>query len=226
MGKKYGIMRFSKLKEPMQIQGLLKHAFREIPTPNADPTKENHKFKGMPGSFQEAYDKHLKMLPKKRRKDAVTMLEFMVTATDLQDESRERQIEYLTNALRYLAHRCGGRQNVVHAEIHFDETTPHLTAFITPINEFGRLSGASMVGKTPQEVREFQNDFYEKVAKPFGFARGEIRDEPRKHETLKSYMAKVDRLEKENAGLREQVQDLSLRLARYEPANQNVLRMR
>lgn len=44
----YAIMRFKKLKTKNEIMGALKHAFREIPTPNADASVNNVKFKDMP----------------------------------------------------------------------------------------------------------------------------------------------------------------------------------
>ncbi len=220
----YAIMRFKKLKTKNEIMGALKHAFREIHTPNADTSVQNAQFKNMPTSADEAYRRHEAMLPEKYRKDAVKCLEFMVTASDVKSLPQDQQMAYFRKALQYISARCGGRENVIHAEIHLDETEPHLTLFITPKNEFGRLSGAEMVGKGPKAVREFQTEFYEKVAKEFGFQRGIIKDKPRQHEELRDYMSKVNKLENEVYSLRVENAELKNRLQRYEPKPTNTFK--
>lgn len=220
----YAIMRFKKLKTKNEIMGALKHAFREIHTPNADTSVQNMRFNNMPKSADEAYRRHEAMLPEKYRKDAVKCLEFMVTASDVKSLPQDQQMAYFRKALQYISARCGGRENVIHAEIHLDETEPHLTLFITPKNEFGRLSGAEMVGKGPKAVREFQTEFYEKVAKEFGFQRGIIKDKPRQHEELRDYMSKVNKLENEVYSLRVENAELKNRLQRYEPKPTNTFK--
>lgn len=216
------IMRFKKLKTSNEIKGALKHCFREIPTPNADPNVPNMRFKGMPESSEEAFKKHEEMLPAKFRKDAVRCLEFMVGASEVTALSKEDQNKYFQTALKFIANRCGGRENIIHAEIHLDEKEPHLTLFITPINESGRLGGAKMVGKSPQEVREFQNEFYENVAKQFGLERGEIKDKPRKHEELRDYIANTQKKLNELEDLKKENAELKERLKLYEnPSNTN-----
>ncbi len=215
--KNFAIMRFKKLKTRFQIKGALLHAFREIETPNANPDIENIKFAGMPNTASEAMERHEKMMPKKFRKDAIRVVEFMVTASDLNKLSPEKQEEYFMKSMQYLANRMGGRQNIIHAEIHLDETQPHLTMLVTPKNEFGKLDGARMLGKTPAAVRDFQTEFYEKVAKQFGLARGLMNETPRKHEELRDYMKKVEQIENENLALKGKISELKERLERYEP---------
>ena len=69
-----------------------------------------------------------------------------------------------------------------------------------------------MVGKGPKAVREFQSEFYEKVAKEFGFQRGIIKDKPRQHEELRDYMSKVSKLENEVYSLRAENAELKQKL--------------
>ena len=75
-GMKYAILRTQKLKATGAVWRSLKHAFREQPTPNADPDKAAKNEHVGATSAAEAMQKVRKRLPEKRRKDAVLAIEY------------------------------------------------------------------------------------------------------------------------------------------------------
>ena len=80
-GMKYAILRTQKLKATGAVWRSLKHAFREQPTPNADPDKAAKNEHVGAASAAEAMQKVRDRLPEKRRKDAVLAIEYLITAS-------------------------------------------------------------------------------------------------------------------------------------------------
>ena len=78
---KYAILRTQKLKATGAVWRSLKHAFREQPTPNADPDKAAKNEHVGATSAAEAMEKVRARLPEKRRKDAVLAIEYLITAS-------------------------------------------------------------------------------------------------------------------------------------------------
>lgn len=69
----------------------------------------------------------------KRRKDAVTMIDWVVTLPESLSEADEKaQIDFFRVSAAFLNKRYG-EQNLVGAYLHFDETTPHLHYCFVPV---------------------------------------------------------------------------------------------
>ena len=68
-------------------------------------------------------------------------VEFLITASPnaLDSKTDEEISAYFSDALRYLQDKHGA-ENVVYAGIHRDETTPHMYAYIVPLDERGKLN--------------------------------------------------------------------------------------
>ena len=145
---KYAILRTQKLKATGAVWRSLKHAFREQPTPNADPAKAAQNAHLGATSAAEAMQRVRDRLPDKRRKDAVLAIEYLITASPeaMQELGGQGRDAYFNDALKWLRERHGGA-NVVYAGIHRDETTPHMYAYVVPLDEAtGRLNARKWLG--------------------------------------------------------------------------------
>lgn len=207
-GKKdmaFAILRAEKLKTMGNIGGSLAHNYRTIDTPNADPgqTENNvHSLKN-PEAVKNAISERL---PEKRRSDAVLCVEYMITASpEWQGWNDDRQNEYFKQAVEWLEQRHG-KHNVVATSIHRDETTPHLVAYVVPLDqETGKLNAKKFLGGKAK-LAEMQSSFSNHV-KNLGLKRG-IEGSKAKHTRIKDYYAKVNeptpqirQVEKPKAGI-------------------------
>lgn len=204
-GMAFAILRAEKLKTMGNIGGSLAHNYRTIDTPNADPSQtENnvHSLKN-PEAVKNAISERL---PEKRRSDAVLCVEYMITASpEWQGWNDDRQNEYFKQAVEWLEQRHG-KHNVVATSIHRDETTPHLVAYVVPLDqETGKLNAKKFLGGKAK-LAEMQSSFSNHV-KNLGLKRG-IEGSKAKHTRIKDYYAKVNeptpqirQVEKPKAGI-------------------------
>ena len=190
---KYAILRTQKLKATGAVWRSLKHAFREQPTPNADPAKAAQNAHLGATSAAEAMQKVRKRLPEKRRKDAVLAIEYLITASPeaMQAMDARGRDAYFNDALKWLRERHGGA-NVVYAGIHRDESTPHMYAYVVPLDEStGRLNARKWLGGHASVLSEMQTDFAEKVGARHGLERG-IKGSRAKHERVSRHYGLVN----------------------------------
>ena len=93
--------------------------------------------------------------PKLRiRKDSKILITTSVNiGGDLARESEEKKLEFLHEVYAYLRDRFGGEngENIVNAEIHLDETNPHLHFNFVPIFE---ISGSTRLNSDPVMKRD------------------------------------------------------------------------
>ena len=185
----FAILRTSKFKTMGNIGGSLAHNYRTIETPNADHLKTPDNFHSLsnPEAVKNAISERL---PEKRRSDAVFCIEYMITASpEWHGWNDERQNEYFKQAVDWLEQRHG-KQNVVATSIHRDETTPHLVAYVVPLDQdTGRLNAKKFLGGKAK-FAQMQSDFANKM-KNLGLERG-IEGSKAKHTRIKEYYAKVN----------------------------------
>jgi hypothetical protein len=201
----FAILRAEKLKTMGNIGGSLAHNYRSIETPNADSLKTPDNFHSLPNA--EAVKNAIsERLPEKRRSDAVLCIEYMITASpEWQGWSDDSQQEYFKQAQKWLEQQHG-KQNVVATSIHRDETTPHLIAYVVPLDQdTGRLNAKKYLGGKAK-LAEMQSSFSDHV-KNLGLERG-IEGSKAKHTRIKEYYAKVNeptpqikQLERPKAGI-------------------------
>ena len=87
-----------------------------------------------------------------RRSNSVLAVEVLVTASPewwVEATPAQRQ-EWQRTTLDWLAEAWGGRQNLAHMRMHGDETTPHLTGYVVPLDERGALNCRSFIGERQQ----------------------------------------------------------------------------
>ena len=101
----------------------------------------------------------------KLRKDAVRAIEFIVS---LAHETRIDERAFFVDAVQWLADRFGGADNILTADIHRDESAPHLHLLVLPLIS-GRMVGSVAVGG-PNELLKL-DDFHAEVCAPYGLKR-------------------------------------------------------
>lgn len=186
----YAILRFAKLKNWGQIGGSLSHNYRTRDTPNAD-SDLTHLNEHSHETTQDVKNDIKNRLPEKYRKDAVLCLEQLFTASPTWSGwGTEKEVEYFKIAKEWLDDFYG-KDNVIATSIHRDETTPHLVAYVVPLDEkTGRLNAKKWTaGKL--ELSKMQTNFAERV-KHLGLHRG-IENSQAEHIKLQTYHASVNR---------------------------------
>jgi hypothetical protein len=186
----YAILRTQKLKSPQAVRRSLLHAFREQDTPNADPAKTPENGHTGAANTAEALERFNARLPDKVRKNAVLAIEYLIAASpeDMKGKTRAEQDAYFADALTWLKVRHGA-ENIVYAGIHRDETTPHMTAFVVPLDERGKLNCRSFLGGA-NALSEMQTDFAKRVGQQHGLQRG-IEGSKARHTTIQAYYARA-----------------------------------
>lgn len=169
----------------------MKHAFREQETPNADPDRLTQNTHIGARSVAEGMAAFNAALPTKYRKDAVLAIEYLVTSSpeDMASKTREQQDQYFHDALEWLRSKHGTDQ-VIYAGIHRDEKTPHMYAYVVPVDpDTGRLNAKKWLGGA-KALNEMQTDFAEQVGARHGLQRG-IEGSKARHTTVSEFYAAI-----------------------------------
>jgi hypothetical protein len=120
-------------------------------------------------------------LKKAVRKDAVTLCGFVCTSDTeyLEQLSEHERGKFFKESYEFLKNRYG-EKNIVAANIHYDEKTPHLHCYIVPVTKDGRLSAKDIF--TRLELRQLQTDYTHYMnGEGFDLERGISADGKRKH---------------------------------------------
>lgn len=125
--------------------------------------------------LNKAIEVELSTLKRKPRKDAVVMLEHLVTSSqaDMMKLSQEEQLKFFQNALEQIQKEFG---HIISATIHMDEETPHMHVCSVPITKDNRLSAKDLLGNRKQ-MSALQDRMYENVFKSYGLERGTTYNE-------------------------------------------------
>lgn len=190
----YAILRTAKIKHASKLRRSLLHAYREQETPNADPDKlVNNSHIGASNSLEalERFNARL-ATQDKIRKNAVLAVEYLVTGSpdEMNGKTRAEQDAYFSDALKWLEAKHG-KENVIHAGIHRDEKTPHMYAYVVPIDERGKLNCRRFLGGS-KALSELQTDFAKNVGAFYGFYRG-IEGSRAKHQKVKEFYGAISR---------------------------------
>ncbi|BBD63655.1 plasmid recombination enzyme (plasmid) [Nostoc sp. HK-01] len=197
----YGICRIQKLKAG-SLGGSGRHTNRERYTPNADPTKQHIRIIGEPDSINTP---NLETIVREKignqtiRKNAVMAVEFLLTASPEyfrpDDPGRagyyhqQRLEDFQKKACEWLINSYGDR--IVRAELHLDESTPHIHAYMVPLDEKGKLNCRALLGGSRHRLSELQDSFAQAVA-PLGLERG-IKGSLAKHTRIQQYYSAINK---------------------------------
>ncbi|WP_106476295.1 MobV family relaxase, partial [Escherichia coli] len=123
--------------------------------------------------------------------DAVLCVEYVMTASpEWWDKATPRQqAEFFARSEQWLVNKYG-KDRVVAAVGHRDEATPHLSAFVVPLTQDGRLSAKEFIGGR-SKMRDDQSTYAESVKK-LGLERG-IEGSRATHQTVQHYYESINR---------------------------------
>lgn len=219
------IMRIKKLHSNSNVGGAISHHLRTRETDNADPelmknnwfypndypTDQNGKtdksvnadLQFRKDQQQKAMAMYKKRLPEKVRKNGVRAVEFMMTVSPEVMQRKDFNATKYLNACSNWAREKFGKENVFFIAYHRDETTPHVSLLLTPIDENGKLNARKFFGGR-DKMSALQDDFYNSVGKEFGLDRG-IKGSKAKHQTIKSYYEKQNQKDQELEKLAEDI---------------------
>lgn len=187
----FAIMRAKKLSGMGSVAASLQHCFRERETLNANEDLTNLNEHRFAHSTAEAMSKLRSVLPEKRRKDAVLVVEYVMTASPewFWSASREQQNEFFERSIDWLSEKYG-RDNIVVSTVHRDELTPHLSAFVVPRKADGKLSAKHFIGNRTK-MSDDQTSFA-KAVESLGLQRG-IKGSQATHQRVKSHYGALKR---------------------------------
>ena len=187
----YAILRTEKLKTMGNIGGSLAHNYRTRDTPNAVPERLHLNTHDM-ASADEVKAAIVAQLPEKRRSDAVLCVEYFIGASpDYFTDADPKGERYFATAVEWLKERHGA-DNVVATSVHHDETSPHLVAYVVPLDKNGKLNAKAFLGGRAK-LTAMQTDFARAVGQ-HGLERG-IEGSKAKHQSIRDYYAKVQQAE-------------------------------
>jgi hypothetical protein len=206
----YAVMHIAKLKSVGSIHGSSAHTARDNQPGNADSKKspDNVRLLGKEGAklADLVADRIGNNGGKKIRQSsnpahrAVIALELLLTASpeyfrpDDPSTSGIWQVDRLAawteRNSQWLNDHFG--ENAVLAELHLDESTPHIHAYIVPMNSKGHLSAKDFVGGR-DKLSALQTD-YAIAMEPLGLVRG-IKGSKATSERIQDYYSSVNKAE-------------------------------
>jgi Plasmid recombination enzyme/Toprim-like/Protein of unknown function (DUF3991) len=175
------------------------HTNRLRDTPNANPSVSNLRFIGQPDT-PDGPD--LCSLVMERigeqtiRKNAVLCVEMLLTTSPefFRPDEPDRAGYYEPDRLESFKQTLHQWLNntygdlIVRAELHLDEATPHVHAYLVPLDERGKLNCRGLFGGR-EKLSKFQ-DSYAQALEPLGVERG-IKGSRATHTQIKDYYASV-----------------------------------
>lgn len=203
----YAILRVGKLKTFGNLGGSEKHTARLQDTPNADFTQKNIRLIGQPEdpTLEQLVKFKIQQETKhKPRKDAVLCSEIFLSASPEyfrpNDPSKAgswdkgRMFDFAQASTRWLKDTYGDK--CIRAELHLDESTPHIHAYVVPINpKTQQLSHKELFGGNGRmasiKLSRLQ-DSYANALAPLGIERG-VKGSKASHTKVKEYYEAVNR---------------------------------
>lgn len=148
--------------------------YKSMRNPQIDKLRTHLNYHTLP--YEKKYlafiDERIKELaPKRKIKDDAVLITSFILSSDKEffdGISPEAQKRFFDDCTEFFAERYG-KENVVSAVVHLDESTPHLHFNLMPVTG-GRLCAKELFDRTA--LRELQTDFYEIVGRKYGLKRG------------------------------------------------------
>ncbi len=194
----YSIIRTEKHKSIASLRSRETHTYRSRPTANADPAKQN--LNKLLFGGQNYATKCAEMLNeyrhdgKHQRVDAVIAIEYLLTASpeffeaDLYHE-RQKTLDAWCEAQIDFLKKKHGEENILCAYLHLDEKTPHIEAYVLPIDKKGNLNCKSFLGGA-KLLSALQTSYAQHNAH-FGLKRGAIASNAT-HQKVKQFYGAIN----------------------------------
>ena len=181
------------------------------PTKNPDidlsRTNGNYHIVQRDCSYTSYINQRIKELaPKRKVKDDAVLISSFILGSDkefFEGLTEEEQRLFFFECTQFFAERYG-RENIISAVVHVDETSPHLHLNMMPVLN-GRLCAKQLFDKVG--LRELQSDFQEAVGKRWGLQRGK-KGSKAKHKSTEEYKAEIiAQAQQEAEQIRQEAQD-------------------
>lgn len=195
----YSIARVAKVKRGVNTTGIQKHVQRE--NNNYNNKDIDHEATGQNYDLIHGQEKqNYKELIEKRieegytgnrkiRSDAVRHVDGIITSDNefFKDMDPDQVQNYFQDSLEFLENEYG-KENMLYAAVHLDESTPHMHFGVVPITEDGRLSAKEVVGNK-KALTEFQDRYNQFInERGFQLERGESKQvTEKKHQDMDRY---------------------------------------
>mgnify|MGYP000048450529 CR=1 FL=1 len=182
----YAIFRTAKLKTGGEIAASVQHCMRTRATPNAIPGVKN---KIVWGSANPQKDIDERLANAKGRKNSVKVIEVLSTVSPewFEQATADQVTEWWKKSCTEII-RTFGKDNVAHLQIHFDESTPHITGYVVP-NKDGRLNARHWLGGR-QLLSQMQDRMAQCVAH-LGIERG-VKGSKAKHDRVARFYGAIE----------------------------------
>lgn len=189
MAPHYAIMRGEK-RNTGAMNGIVRHITRTQQTPNADVEQRHRNYAVLGPSWDDVagiHDAIEARTPSKYRRDAVRVIEYIVSASPQWfEQNPHREREYFDAATAWFRSEFGAA-NVVSAVVHNDESSPHMHLLVVPRDESSgkpKLNAKGIFGNKGV-LRRRQSEFSDAMAN-FGVERGKA-DPERRHTKVRDW---------------------------------------
>ncbi|MBD2354794.1 plasmid recombination protein [Tolypothrix sp. FACHB-123] len=193
----FAICRIQKIKSWGTLSRSQAHTLRLVDTPNANPEIKNLELIGNNTNLGLETLVREKIGSQKIRSDAVLAVEMLLSASpeyfrpNAPHEGgiyeQQRLDDFVNAVVKWLKKSWGDR--IVQAELHLDEITPHIHAYLVPLDERGKLNCKALFG-TRVKMYELQDSFTAAVAH-LGIVRG-VKGSVATHEKVRKYYSAVN----------------------------------
>ncbi len=148
--------------------------YKSTKNPQIDKSRTHLNYHTLP--YEKKYlafiDERIKELaPKRKIKDDAVLITSFILGSDKEFFERitaEQQKQFFADCTDFFSERYG-KENVISAVVHLDESTPHLHFNLMPVTG-GRLCAKELFDRAA--LRDLQTDFYEAVGKKYSLERG------------------------------------------------------
>ena len=179
MKAQHAILRFAKYKGPTvsRIEAhneRTKETYASNPDIKTELSKHNFHPVVPQGKYREVSNQIIRNAGCRVRKDSVTAVEVLITASPefFEKKSRKEIREFFSYAVEFVK----SKQNpntYISAVVHVDDKTPHMHFCFVPITADGRLSAKEIIGNK-KRLTQWQDEFWSHMVKKYpDFERGE-----------------------------------------------------
>jgi len=195
----YSIARIAKVKSGVNTTGIQKHVQRENKNYNnkdIDPEKTKLNYDLIHGQKKQNYKELIEKRieegytgKRKIRSDAIRHVDGIITSDNkfFNQLDPDQIKQFFQDSLEFLEEEYG-KENMLYATVHLDESTPHMHFGFVPLTEDGRLSAKEVVGNK-KALTQFQDRYNEFInEKGYDLERGESKQvTEKKHQDMDKF---------------------------------------
>ncbi len=162
----YAILRFQK-KKMGAVNASYAHnertkaAYKSNPDIDKSRKNENYHLIETTNTYRKRIEHLILKNECKTRKDSVYLVETLITASPefMKALPAEEQREFFLRALTFMKEQVG-KENIISAMVHMDETTPHMHLSFCPITSAKKLSAKEILGNQAK-LSDWQTKYHD-----------------------------------------------------------------